>query len=156
MSAAPVAAPLAAPASEPQRHTWLQALAYHLLPGLAPLACMLALAPIIAARGLPPALATWAVGLVGAAWLAPFVEELYFRGFLLPRLPLAPTWAPAVNALLFSAYHFWSPWQVLVRTLAIAPMNHAVLKTRSIWVSVFTHSLLNTATMIVPLVLLLR
>jgi membrane protease YdiL (CAAX protease family) len=102
------------------------------------------------------ALATWTLGLVGAAWLAPFVEELYFRGFLLPRMPVSPTWSPVANAILFSAYHFWSPWQILTRTVAVAPMNFAVLKNRSIWVSVFTHCLLNTATTIGPLVLILN
>jgi len=102
------------------------------------------------------ALATWALGLVGVAWLAPFVEELYFRGFLLPRMPISPTWSPVANALLFSAYHFWSPWQVLTRTVAVAPLSYAVQKNRSIWVSVFTHCLLNTATMIAPVILLLK
>lgn len=242
-------------APEVQRHTWLQSLAYHLLPGLAPLAIMLVLAPIMEASGLPPlmglylgavlgvvpvqlgilgylgwkrngrlslegvvlfrqrvsagrmlilvaslfvwvilaygllgtwlngalmsafewmpsslrlvnddlsafprgiALGTWALGLTGAAWLAPLVEELYFRGFLLPRMPGSPNWAAAANAFLFSAYHFWSPWQVLIRTVSIAPMNYVVQKNRSIWISVVTHCLLNTAMMIAPLVLILQ
>jgi membrane protease YdiL (CAAX protease family) len=254
MTAAPIAAsPTATPA--PERHSWLQSIALHLLPGLAPLACMLALAPAMAARGWPLAmgfylgaflgvlpvqlvilyylgwrrngrlsllgvlclrervpagrmlllvlglflwatlifmllgtqldgllrpafawmpeslrllsddfsgfplgvgLVTWAAGLVGTAWLAPLVEELYFRGFLLPRMPVAPGWAPLLNAVLFSAYHFWSPWQVLSRILMIAPMNYAVQRNRSLWVSVLTHCVLNTATMIAPLILLLK
>lgn len=255
MSSALIAAPSAAPAPEPQRHTWLQSLAYHLLPGLAPLVCTLVLTPVMQAQGLPVAMAlylgavlgvlpvqmgilwylgwkrngrlslqgvvllrervpagrmalvvfglfvwatlvfgllgkwlngallpafqwmpatlrllsddfsafplgvaltAWGIGLVGCAWLAPFVEELYFRGFLLPRMPVSPTWSPVANAVLFSAYHFWSPWQILTRIVAIAPMNYAVQKNRSIWVSVFTHCLLNTATMIAPLLFILR
>jgi membrane protease YdiL (CAAX protease family) len=102
------------------------------------------------------ALATWSLGLVGVAWLAPYVEELYFRGFLLPRMPLSPVWAPAANAILFSAYHFWSPWQVLTRSLSVVPLAYAVQRNRSLWISVWTHCLLNTASMIAPLLLLLK
>ena len=44
--------------------------------------------------------------------IGPVVEELYFRGFLLPRMERLGRWAPLVNATLFSIYHFWSPWQI--------------------------------------------
>jgi membrane protease YdiL (CAAX protease family) len=102
------------------------------------------------------ALVTWAVGVVGTAWLAPFVEELYFRGFLLPRMPVSSTSAALVHAALFSLYHFWSPWQVLTRIVAVTPMTYAVQKSRSIWVSVFTHLLLNTVAMSASLASILQ
>lgn len=37
--------------------------------------------------------------------LGPVVEELYFRGYLLPRLSWMPAWAPVVSGVLFSLYH---------------------------------------------------
>jgi membrane protease YdiL (CAAX protease family) len=55
-----------------------------------------------------------------------------------------------------SAYHFWSLWQMLTRTVAIAPMSWAVQKNRSLWVSGLTHCLLNTLTMIFPLGTMLK
>ena len=55
-------------------------------------------------------------GLVG-----PIVEELYFRGYLLPRMEWMGRWAPLVNVSLFSLYHFWSPWQLVARILGFAP-----------------------------------
>lgn len=50
-----------------------------------------------------------AVGLGVAALLGPFVEEFYFRGFLLSwcrrKMPLA--WATLINAVLFGVIHFY-------------------------------------------------
>ena len=37
----------------------------------------------------------------------PWVEELYFRGFLMPRLGRFKGWAPVMSALLFTVYHVW-------------------------------------------------
>ncbi|WP_207212122.1 CPBP family intramembrane glutamic endopeptidase [Promicromonospora panici] len=45
------------------------------------------------------------------------MEELYFRGFLLPRLPQLGKWAPLFNTVLFSVYHFWAPWAVLSKII---------------------------------------
>jgi hypothetical protein len=45
-------------------------------------------------------------GLVG-----PITEELYFRGFLLPRIDRYGIWAPVLNTFLFSIYHVWTPWR---------------------------------------------
>jgi len=42
--------------------------------------------------------------------LGPLVEELYFRGYLLPRLHRFGIWAPLINISLFAAYHLWKPW----------------------------------------------
>jgi hypothetical protein len=44
----------------------------------------------------------------------PFVEELYYRGHLLPRMPLTGLAAIAVNALLFAVQHLWQ--------LSLAPL----------------------------------
>lgn len=39
----------------------------------------------------------------------PLIEELYFRGYLLPRISRLGVGAPVLNALLFAMYHFWQP-----------------------------------------------
>jgi hypothetical protein len=77
-------------------------------------------------------------GLVG-----PIVEELYFRGYLLPRMHGLGRWAPLVNVSLFSLYHFWSPWQVVARILAIGPMAYAVQWKRNIYLGMVVHCALN-------------
>jgi membrane protease YdiL (CAAX protease family) len=75
---------------------------------------------------------------VGAA-----VEELYFRGHLLPRMQRLGAWAPFVHILLFSLYHFWSPWQNVTRLLAMTPLYYAVWRTRNIWLGIAVHCGLN-------------
>jgi membrane protease YdiL (CAAX protease family) len=76
--------------------------------------------------------------------LAPYVEELYFRGFLLPRLSWMKNWAPLAEAFLFALYHFWSPWQLVTRTLAVLPLVYIVNWKRDLRIGVAAHWLLNT------------
>ncbi len=74
----------------------------------------------------------------------PIVEELYFRGYLLPRMEYLKRWAPLVNVLLFSFYHFFSPWQFITRILAFYPLAYVVRRKNNIFLSMATHCLLNT------------
>jgi membrane protease YdiL (CAAX protease family) len=73
-------------------------------------------------------------GLVG-----PIVEELYFRGYLLPRMEWMGRWAPLVNVSLFSLYHFWSPWQVLGRILGLGPTVYAVRWKETVYLGMVVH-----------------
>lgn len=77
-------------------------------------------------------------GLVG-----PIVEELYFRGYLLPRMQRFGRWAPLLNVSLFSLYHFWSPWQLVARVLGIGPTVYAVRWTRNVVLGMVVHCTLN-------------
>jgi uncharacterized protein len=75
----------------------------------------------------------------------PLVEELYFRGYLLPRMQkYSGKWAPLLNTVLFSLYHFFSPWENLVRIAASYPLIHTVWKKRDIRISILVHCLVNT------------
>jgi membrane protease YdiL (CAAX protease family) len=61
--------------------------------------------------------------------LGPLIEELYFRGYLLPRMDrFAGKWAPLLGAFLFSIYHFYSPWENLIRIVASYPLVYTVWK----------------------------
>jgi hypothetical protein len=71
------------------------------------------------------------------------VEELYFRGYLLPRMEFLGGWAPFVNIVLFSLYHFWSPWENVVRLLGITPWIYTVWRTRNIYLSILIHFIIN-------------
>jgi uncharacterized protein len=42
--------------------------------------------------------------------IIPIIEELYFRGYLLNRLPNYLRYKLIIAALLFTVYHFWQPW----------------------------------------------
>jgi hypothetical protein len=90
----------------------------------------------------------WTVTLIGYvalnAVLGPVAEELYFRGFLLPRMSQLGRWAPLVNVVLFSLYHFWSPWQFFSRVAGVAPFAYAVWWKENVYLGIVTHALLNT------------
>jgi membrane protease YdiL (CAAX protease family) len=69
----------------------------------------------------------------------PVVEELYFRGFLLPRLGYLGAWAPAVNVALFTAQHWWQPYNWAQIFLIMLPLVYLVWWRRSVWISVAMH-----------------
>ena len=47
--------------------------------------------------------------LVITGLVLPWVEENYFRGFLLPRISRFGKWAAVLNGLFFACYHVWQP-----------------------------------------------
>ncbi|HOR00475.1 MAG TPA: CPBP family intramembrane metalloprotease [Anaerolineae bacterium] len=99
---------------------------------------------------------TWIVGMVFNGVLGPWVEELYFRGYLLPRLAWLKGWAPAVSVLLFSLYHFFTPWQNVGRIVAFGPMVYTVWRKKDIRIGLFSHMLGNVSGLLGWVGLLLR
>lgn len=74
----------------------------------------------------------------------PYIEELYFRGFLLPRIARWRKWAPLLSVVLFSLYHFWLPWENPTRVIALLPLVYVVQLKRNIYLGIAVHCLLNT------------
>lgn len=81
---------------------------------------------------------------VFAGFVAPVVEELYFRGHLLPGIARFGRWAPLISVALFTLYHFESPWEGPGRFLMVLPMVYAVWHTRSVRLGIIVHVVLNT------------
>lgn len=102
--------------------------------------------------------ATWVVVVVFAAALAingilgPVVEELYFRGHLLPRIDRFGRGAPVLNAVLFSLYHLWTPWQNIGRILGLLPWIYTVWRKRSVALSMAIHISVNCIFLLLVLV----
>jgi membrane protease YdiL (CAAX protease family) len=94
-------------------------------------------------------LVTLAAYLVLNGFVGPIVEELYFRGYLLPRMEWMGRWAPLVNVSLFSLYHFWSPWQIAGRILGFGPTVYAVRWKENVYLGMVVHCTLNTLGIIV-------
>jgi membrane protease YdiL (CAAX protease family) len=69
----------------------------------------------------------------------PVVEELYFRGYLLPGLSRLKGWAPLINVLLFSLYHFFTPWENPVRIIALLPLVYLVWWKKNIYLGMIVH-----------------
>lgn len=87
---------------------------------------------------------TIALNFVMNGILGPLVEELYFRGFLLPRMGRFGKTAPLANAVLFSLYHFFTPWENVTRIIALVPYIYVVWHKRDIRIGIFVHCTLNT------------
>jgi uncharacterized protein len=91
----------------------------------------------------PILLLTLALLLVLNSVIAPVVEEMYFRGYLLPRLSRFGPWAPVMNLVLFTLYHLWQPWLYPTLLVALAPMVFATWRTRSVRLGIVAHCALN-------------
>ena len=85
----------------------------------------------------------------------PAVEELYFRGYLLPRISRLKGWAPLVNVVLFSIYHFLTPWQNPARILALLPVVYAVWWKKNIYIGIIVHCAANIIGAVASFVLVL-
>lgn len=77
-------------------------------------------------------------GLVG-----PVVEELFFRGYLLPRMSYLKKWAPIANGVLFGLYHFWQPHNYLAIIGIGIVISFIVWKKKNVYLGILIHCTLN-------------
>src|SRR6516165_10276066 len=82
----------------------------------------------------------------------PTVEELYFRGYLLPRLPVAGLPAIPLSAALFSLQHYWEPWNWLLIFGLQLILTTLVVRLRCVRLSIVMHILTNSLPLLVTLV----
>jgi len=104
----------------------------------------------------PALIITYLAGLLAVVVIVPVVEEIYFRGYLLPRLPVGRRWSPVVHSMLFALYHTWTPWMVLARTVGVLPLIYVVRRKRNLTVGILAHCLLNSLDIILGLVFILQ
>lgn len=81
-----------------------------------------------------------------AVVLGPVAEELYFRGWLLPRLPCGDAGAAVAGACLFGVYHFWQPQAVVTVALFALPLTIVVRRRGDVTLSVLVHCGVNLLT----------
>jgi membrane protease YdiL (CAAX protease family) len=86
----------------------------------------------------------WILGLIIIAIIGPLSEELYFRGYLLPRLTQLGKWAPLVNVSLFILYHFWQPQAFVTGIVAMLPLVYIVWWKRNVYLTIGLHIFINT------------
>lgn len=73
----------------------------------------------------------------------PWIEELYFRGYLQPRLGRFGIWAPLVGHGLFTIYHLWQPWNYPTVFIAVLPLAYLVWRTRDVRLGIAVHATVN-------------
>lgn len=96
---------------------------------------------------------TLAVLLRGIA--IPIVEELYFRGFLLPRLSRFKWWAPVIGGLFFAIYHVWQPMAFITIFVTGVILGIIVQWKQNVYLGIFMHMLANTFSAVMALMLVL-
>jgi len=98
------------------------------------------------------------VGIIFAGFvsivLAPFIEEIFFRGFVLNTLikRISPVWGIVITALVFASVHF--EFQSIMPLIILAfVLNVLYVKTGSVWPSILFHVVNNTIAFFVLLLL---
>lgn len=74
----------------------------------------------------------------------PIVEELYFRGHLMPRVNYLGWAAPLFSTFLFAIQHFWQPYNYLLIFLIVLPQAYIVWWKRNIYIGMIVHCTANT------------
>jgi len=107
--------------------------------------------------GYSPAIiaATLIFNFLVVALLAPIAEEIYFRGYLLPRLARFGFWAVPIHTTLFALFHLWTPWMFVARAIGIMPLAYVVQRKRNIYIGMIVHIIVNTLDVVTAVMLVL-
>lgn len=100
---------------------------------------------------------TYALFLILIVTILPTIEELYFRGYLLPRMPSRlKGWTEIIHSGFFALYHTWTPWMFIVRTFGVLPLIFAVKRKENIFIGIVVHCLLNSIDFFIGLMFIYR
>jgi membrane protease YdiL (CAAX protease family) len=91
-------------------------------------------------------LVTFALQLVLTGVALPWVEELYFRGYLLPRLSRYGKWAPLLGGLFFGLYHVWQLFSFPTVFLLGAALGYVAWWKRDVRIPIGLHVFANALT----------
>jgi CAAX protease family protein len=104
-----------------------------------------------------PALVALCVLFTVVNGLSAGIEELYFRGYLLPRISRFLWWSPLINTILFSLYHLDMFGSVVAVFLGSLPLAYVAYWKKNVSLAIVMHGGLNALYMLVLfLPLLLR
>ena len=81
--------------------------------------------------------------LVVTGILLPWVEELYFRGYLLPRISRYGRWAPILGGLGFGLYHVWQLYGFVTVLMLGAALGYLGWWKRDVRLSIRLHVFAN-------------
>jgi membrane protease YdiL (CAAX protease family) len=98
-------------------------------------------------------LVTFGLALFVRGIAIPIVEELYFRGFLLPRLSRFKIWAPVIGGFFFALYHVWQPMAFITVFVTGVILGALVQWKRNVYLSIILHILANTLSAAMALML---
>jgi len=101
----------------------------------------------------PVLIVTYTLFLIFNVFLAPIVEELYFRGYLLPRMQ--GRLAPLFHSFLFAVVHTFTPWMLITRTVGLLPLILGTTR-KNLYVGMVVHILANSVGFLTGIVYITR
>ncbi|MER7001638.1 CPBP family intramembrane glutamic endopeptidase [Dactylosporangium sp. NPDC000555] len=102
------------------------------------------LPPDAAAFPASATVATLLLTLLVHGLVSPAVEGLYFRAYLLPRLPVRGVLAVVTSAALFAAQHYWQPEKFVFLFVAQLLLIVVMLRLNSVRMSIAAHCFANS------------
>lgn len=92
----------------------------------------------------------WVAVLFLMGWVLNILgEELWFRGYILPRQELALGNAAWIaNGIMFSLNHIWQPWNLLVILPGAMVGAYVVQRRRNTWILILMHAISNASLVI--------
>ena len=101
-------------------------------------------------------LVTFTLQLILTGLALPWVEELYFRGYLLPRLSRYGKWASLLGGLFFGLYHVWQLFGFPTVFLLGVALGTVVWWKRDIRISIALHVFANALVRVMLLLAALK
>jgi uncharacterized protein len=100
-------------------------------------------------------IATFIFNFLMVSLLVPIAEEIYFRGYLLPRLSRFGFWAVPIHTILFGLFHVWTPWMTVARAIGIIPFAYVVQRKQNIYIGMVAHIIFNTLDVLTGIMLVM-
>ena len=75
--------------------------------------------------------------------ILPYIEEIYFRGYLLPRIKVKGIFTPILATVLFAIYHFWQPWNYPSLLIISAILVFPAWYFKNYKISLYIHVIIN-------------
>jgi uncharacterized protein len=75
--------------------------------------------------------------------IIPYTEEIYFRGYLLPKIKGNKTSIPIIATVLFSLYHFWQPWNYPTLLIISGILVFSAWRFKNYKISLYIHLTIN-------------
>ncbi|HLF31840.1 MAG TPA: CPBP family intramembrane glutamic endopeptidase [Xanthomonadales bacterium] len=92
--------------------------------------------------------------LVTSLMIATFGEELWWRGYILPRQELAHgNRAWLIHGLLWTAFHGFAPWNLLTILPGCLALSYVAQRLENTWPAIIAHGLANGLLVIIVVVL---
>jgi len=88
--------------------------------------------------------------------IIPYTEEIYFRGYLLPRIKGKGLLVPILATILFALYHFWQPWNYLSLLIISAILVFPAWYFKNYKISLYIHLMINLIGSILFLLMILN